>query len=421
MTALLFQPPPAPFDFAQGPPAAAQKTNEPKYQPLQQRQPKKPTNQRTKIPTYHTMKAFLAFVQKEFFHILRDTRTLVILFVMPIVQVLIFGYAVTNEFKDAPVAIINNAHDGLSQELIHHFSASGHFIVSHHPETTAQLDELFQAGDVKLGIIIPPDFESAFLRDKQANLQFLADGSDPNYATTLINYGSQMVSSFQQRYAKGTGRYNIGIETQMVFNPLLVSAYNFIPGVVAIILLLISAMMTSLTIAKEKETGTMDLLLVSPLNPMVIILGKVTPYVLLSMVNTVVILIMGYYIFEVPIEGSLPLLLGMCLLYVTTALSLGILISTKSASQQAAMMGSLFSLLMPSMLLSGFIFPIDSMPLPLQYVSSIVPATYFIDMLKGVMLKGVGISYLWQPTLVLAVMTVVLLFLSWMNFKVRTK
>lgn len=367
------------------------------------------------------MKSFIAFVKKEFFHIVRDTRTLVILFGMPIIQVLIFGYAVTNEFRDAPVAIINQANDELSQELTHHLAASGHLIFVAQPETTAELDALFQAGTVKMGIVIPPDFETAFLRNQQASIQLLADGSDPNYATTLINYGTQMIQRFQQRYSKGNSSFQIGVETQLVFNPLLVSAYNFIPGVIAIILLLISAMMTSLTIVKEKETGTMDLLLVSPLNPLVIILGKVTPYVLFSMINAVVILLMGYYIFDVPVLGNLWLLLGLCMLYVLTALSLGILISTKAASQQAAMMGSLFSLLMPSMLLSGFIFPIESMPFLLQKISSVVPATYFIDLLKGVMLKGLGMSHIWWPTLVLSGMTLFLLFMSWLNFKVRTK
>ncbi|MBC6995096.1 ABC transporter permease [Neolewinella lacunae] len=367
------------------------------------------------------MQSYLAFVRKEFYHILRDTRTLVILFGMPIAQVLIFGYAVTNEFRDAPVAVIDNARDELSRELVHELVSSGYFKLVDQPATADELDALFRAGEVKLGVFIPPDFESDFFRRKQTTLQFLADGSDPNYATTLLNYGSQIVGNFQQRHAGGPENYQVGVEMQLMYNPELISAYNFIPGVVAIILLLISAMMTSLTIAKEKEMGTMDLLLVSPLSPLTIILGKVTPYVLLSMSNALLILLLGYFVFDVPVLGSFWLLTGFCLLYVLTALSLGILISTKASSQQAAMMGSLFSLLMPSMLLSGFIFPITSMPWMLQKVSGVIPATYFIELLKGVMLKGLGMQYLWFPTLVLATMTVVLLSLSWFNFKIRTK
>ncbi|OAV44044.1 ABC transporter permease [Lewinella sp. 4G2] len=367
------------------------------------------------------MRSFLAFVRKEFYHILRDTRTLVIILGMPIAQVLIFGYAVTTEFRNAPVAVIDHAHDELSRELINEMTATGYFSLAGEPQNLDQLDALFRSGEVKMGVVIPPDFEEDFFRRKRTSLQLLADGSDPNYATTMLNYTGQIINSFQQRYASGPGSFQIGVETQLVYNPLLINAYNFIPGVIAIILLLISAMMTSLTIAREKETGTMDLLLVSPLSPLTIILGKVTPYVVISMVNAIVILVMGYFVFDVPVLGSLVLLLSFCLLYVLTALSLGILISTRSATQQEAMMGSLFSLLMPSMLLSGFIFPITSMPWFLQQVSKIIPATYFIELLKGVMLKGLGMNFLWIPTLVLGGMTLLLLGLSWVNFKVRTK
>ena len=367
------------------------------------------------------LKSYLAFVKKEFLHILRDRRTLFILFGLPVAQVFIFGYAVTNEFRDAPIAIVDLARDDSSEEYGRHLLASGHFLLKASPTSTAQLEDLFRSGDVKLGVVIPPDFGEDFLRRNAATVQLIADGTDPNYATNLINYTTQMTGSFQARYGSGPDRYAIDLETQLVYNPTLVSAYNFIPGVVGIILLLISAMMTSLTIAREKELGTMDLLLVSPLNPLVIIIGKVTPYVVLSMIDAVLILVLGYFVFEVPILGSVVLLLALCALYVLTALSLGILISTRSADQQTAMMGSLFSLLMPSMLLSGFLFPIDSMPMVLQWLSSIVPTTYFIEMIKAVMLRGVGVDYLWSPILVLCLMTFVLLGLSLINFKVRTK
>jgi ABC-2 type transport system permease protein len=213
--------------------------------------------------------------------------------------------------------------------------------------------------------------------------------------------------------------YQIQLENRMIFNPELKSSYNFLPGVIAMILLLISAMMTSLTIAKEKESGTMEILLVSPVSPLLIILGKVGPYALLSFFNAILILIMGYYVFQVPIVGGLFLLLGMCALYVLTALSLGIFISAKSKSMKAAMMGSLMSLMMPSMLLSGFLFPITSMPPFLQYVSKIVPATYFIEIIKGVMLKGVGLSYIIIPTAILAGMTLFFLLVSLKVFKIR--
>ena len=203
-----------------------------------------------------------------------------------------------------------------------------------------------------------------------------------------------------------------------MYNPKLIGTYNFIPGVAALILILISAMKTSLTIAKEKETGTMDLLLVSPLPPMLIISGKIMPYVVLSFIDAMLVFAMGYYIFEVPIHGSLPLLLLLSLLYLMVALALGVLISTKAATQQAAMMVSLFTLMLPTMLLSGFMFPISSVPWGLQYISKIVPANYFVQIQQAVMLKGAGWESITHPTLILTIMMFVLFAAAWKNFKV---
>ena len=366
------------------------------------------------------LKIFFAFVRKEFYHILRDTRTLVILLVIPVALVMLFGYAVSTEFKDAAIALLDNARDGLSQEFRQHLEASGHFKVTHELQSYDELEMCFKKGKIKMAIVLPQDFGAAFYDDQRVQVQLITDGTEPNYATTLVTYASQMVQRFQQMKSGATAPpYHIDIETLMVYNPALSSAYNFVPGVIALILLLISAMMTSLTIAKEKEMGNMDLLIVSPLPPLLIILGKVVPYVVFSFIDAIMVLVLGYYVFDVPIKGSLPLLLGLCLLYLMVSLALGLLISTKSETQQAAMMVSLFSLMMPTMLLSGFIFPIDSMPEILQYISTIVPATYFIEVIKGVMLKGNGIEFIWYPTLIMGIMLVVLLGLAWVNFKVR--
>lgn len=368
------------------------------------------------------LKIFLAFVKKEAFHILRDTRTLVILFGMPIALVLIFGYTVTNEFKDASIAVVDESKDDLSRALVEHLTSSGHFQLVEMPPTAQALEERFKAGQVKMGIVIPPRFEQQFYRDGKVAVQLITDATEPNYATTLANYASRMIAAFQLERAEiETIPYHVDIETRMFYNPNLEGAYNFIPGVAALILMLICAMMTSLTIAKEKETGTMDLLLVSPLPPMLIILGKVTPYVILSFLSAIVVFAMGYFIFEVPIQGSLPLLLGLCLLYLLVALGLGVLISTRSKNQQTAMMTSMFALLLPTMLLSGFIFPIASMPLPLQFVSKLIPAKYFILIEKAVMLKGAGWEAIAQPSFVLLLMVVVFFTAAWRNFKVIYK
>lgn len=368
------------------------------------------------------MKIFFAFVKKEIYHILRDRRTLAILFGMPIALVLIFGYTVTNEFRGASITILDKSHDDLSRKLQQHLLASGHFQLADQVEDEAALEKSFKAGKVKMGIIIPADFEQQFFKEKSTSVQLIADASEPNYATTLVNYASQMILSFQKEHG-GIDKfpYQINVASRMVYNSSLVSAYNFIPGVIALILMLISAMMTSLTIAREKELGTMDLLLVSPLPPILIIIGKVTPYILLAFIDAVIVLAMGYFIFGVPILGNLLLLLALVIIYLITALALGVLISTRVETQQAAMMFSLFSLLLPTMLLSGFIFPISSMPVLLQRISTVIPATYFIDSLKGIMLKGVGMGLISSTFFILMIMTSVLLFAAWRNFKVVYK
>ncbi|MEL6968984.1 MAG: ABC transporter permease [Bacteroidota bacterium] len=365
------------------------------------------------------VKIFLAFVRKEMYHILRDQRTLAILFGMPIALVLIFGYTVTNEFKDASMVVIDQARDELSTDLVTHLTASGHFQLADQVPTLRDLEATFQANRAKLGIVIPPDFASAFQRKGTVTVQLIADATEPNYATTLVNYATQMIRSYQQRENQmSIPPYTIGVETRMFYNPQLEGAYNFVPGTVAFILMLICAMMTSLTIAKEKETGTMDLLLVSPLPPILIILGKVTPYAVLSFIDAIIILILGYVLFDVPVRGSLALLLTLCLLYLMVALALGVLISTRAPDQQTAMMTSLFTLLMPTILLSGFIFPIASMPVLLQWISQIIPANYFIQIEKSIMLKAAGWEAVAFPSVVLLTMLVVLLLAAWRNFKV---
>lgn len=366
------------------------------------------------------IKVFRAFIQKEIYHILRDRRTLLILFGMPVAQVLIFGFAVTNEFKNASIDILDHAKDQTSSKLVRHMTSSGHFNVNRMLVSEKQIEEGFRSGKTDLVMVIPTDFSKDLYTYDPAQVQLIADGSDPNMANALVQYARVMINDFQQQeYKQPANPYQVNIETRMLYNPLLESAYNFIPGTIALILLIISAMMTSLTIAREKEQGTMEILLVSPLPPLLIILGKVAPYAILSFIDAVLILVMGYFIFDVPVTGSLILLLCLCMVYVIAALSLGTLISTTSETQQDAMMKSLIGLLMPSTLLSGFIFPLTSMPEVLQYISHIIPATYFIEILKGIMLRGVGLEYIIFEVSVLLFMIVAFLTLTWKKFKIR--
>ena len=364
------------------------------------------------------MKQLITFILKEFRHIFRDVRTLVILFGMPVVQVTLFGYAITNEVKDADIVVLDKSHDYLSTRLTNKITSSGYFYLKDKAATVKEVDKLFREDAVKLAIIIPEHFAER-VQEKDAHIQLLADASDPNQANILVNYTNGIINKFMFEEAGVGLPYAINTEVEMTYNPTLEGVFLFVPGVITIILMLVSALLTSIAITREKELGTMEILLVSPLKPIQIILGKVIPYMLLSFMNAMFILLMGVFIFHMLINGSIPLLLGESLLFIITALSLGILISTKAASQQVAMMVSLFALMLPTILLSGFIFPISSMPWPLQWLSMIMPPKYFIIILKGIMLQGVGLAVLWKETLVLTGMTLVFLAAGIKNFKIR--
>jgi ABC-2 type transport system permease protein len=284
----------------------------------------------------------------------------------------------------------------------------------------SHIEEIFRHGKVKEVIIFESDFASKLEKDRQAGIQLIADASDPNTANLLVSYTSAIINDYQQEYMKGLSLpVTITTESQMMYNPALKSVFMFVPGVITILLMLITAMMTSISIAREKEMGTMEVLLVSPMRPLQIIAGKVIPYVLLAFINAVTILLLSYFVLGMPVKGSLLLLLAESLLFIVMALSLGIFISTVSNSQQMAMMLSMFALMLPTILLSGFIFPIENMPLPLQILSNIMPPRWFIIIVKSIMIKGLGIQYIWKETLIIAGMALFFIALSVKKFKVR--
>lgn len=372
---------------------------------------------------------FRAFVVKEFRHILRDRRTLLILFGMPVAQVLLFGFVLSNEIKNAAIAVLDPSKDAESIGLTNRLTASGYFHLEKHLDSAADLEPAFRTGNIKMAVVFPPNFaqtlvEPSAAHHQSAPIQLIGDASDPNTATTLIQYASAILAAYQQERAAALAPAlvrapRIAVETRMRYNPEQKAAFNFVPGVMTLILMLVSAMMTSITIAREKELGTMEILLVSPLKPVQIILGKTAPYLLLSFVNAAVVVLLGIAVFGMPMRGSVLLLAGECLLYMFVALSLGIFISTRAKNQMAAMFMSALGLLMPTVILSGFIFPRESMPLPLQVVGSAIPATWFNPVIKGIMIKGVGLEVLWKETLILGGMAVLFLGLSMRNFKDR--
>lgn len=366
------------------------------------------------------MDRFFAFVKKEFLHILRDKRTLLILFGIPFAQVLLFGFALTNEIKNAKIALLDNDHSLHSGQITNRLLSSGYFQLQQNLVTNREIEPAFQKGIIKLVVVFPVGFSSDFEHGKKATVQLLADASEQNTAISLTNYASAIIRDYVNEQQGGNRMpMNIDISSRMVFNPELAGAFVFVPGVMTLVLLLVSAMMTSVTIAREKEMGTMEVLMVSPLNQGQILFGKVLPYLLLSFINGCLILALGVFLLKVPLNGSLPLLLMEMLLFILLALVIGIFISSLTNSQLVAMFSSLVIMLMPTIFLSGFIFPIESMPKPLQLVSNIIPAKYFIQIVKGIMIKGVGLGYLVKETLVLMGMTLFFMLMSLRNLKTR--
>nr|WP_321409212.1 ABC transporter permease [uncultured Carboxylicivirga sp.] len=362
------------------------------------------------------MNRFIAFVKKEFLHIFRDYRTMLILFIMPIVQILIFGFAITTEIKDASIAILDKSKDEVTRELTQKMLSSGYFKNDAYLTDESQIEPAFNDQRVKMVVVFEPEFSQNLQKTGTAHVQLVCDASDPNSARMLSQFADGIFTSYTTSSGVPMG---IQPEVRMFYNEALEGVYMSIPGIMAMILMLVSAMMTSISITREKEFGSMEVLLISPLKPLQIILGKVTPYVLMALINAVSILALGYWVFGVPVKGSIVLLLIECLLFTILALSLGILISTVAKNQMVAMFMSMFALMLPVILLSGFIFPVENMPLPLRILSNIIPPKWFIIIVKTIMLKGGGLFYVWKETLILIGFVVLFVTLSVKKFKIR--
>ncbi len=365
------------------------------------------------------MKRFLGFVVKEFYHIFRDYRTLLILFGLPAVQLLLFGFVITNEIKDAKIAILDQSKDEVTRRISQKVISSGYFILEKNLRSSGEIEQVFREGNVKLVLIFGPDFAKNLDKTGNAKVQIIGDASDPNTANILVNYIQGILSNYIISLNAEKIPMQIIPEVRMQYNGQMKGVYMMVPGLMAMLLMLISALMTSLSITKEKELGTMELLLVSPLKPVQIIIGKVFPYVFLAFADACIIIILGNTVFGVPVVGSVALLLAESFLFICMALSLGILISTITDSQQIAMMISLVALMLPTILLSGFIFPVENMPLILQWFCHIMPPKYFITIIKSIMLQGNSFRYIAFETGMLAGFTLLFIFLSVKKFKIR--
>lgn len=366
------------------------------------------------------MKRFWGFVIKEFYHIFRDKRTMLVLFGMPVVQLLLFGFVITNEIKDIKIAILDYSKDNVTRQLSLKLLSSGYFKLDEYLTKQSDIEPAFRNGKVKEVIVFERNFAEKLKRSGTAGIQILADASDANTANLIANYTTAIIMDYSRNLNKNAVTpMQILPQVRMMFNEQLKGVYMFIPGIMAMILMLISALLTSVSIVREKELGTMEVLLVSPLKPIQIIIGKVTPYILLSFINAVVIVVLGNLVFDMPVQGSTILLLAESMLFIIMALSLGIFISTATSSQQTAMFISMFALMLPTILLSGFVFPIANMPWILQILCQLLPPKWFIIIIKDIMIKGTGFSYIWMETLVLAGMTCFFILLSYKKFKIR--
>ncbi len=344
---------------------------------------------------------------------------MLVLFLMPVAQILIFGFVISTEIKDAQIGIYNKANDNASNQLVKRLSVSGYFKVYKVFNNDMEIESAFRSGAIQLAVIIEPGFGNNLNMENGARVQLLADASEANTAQMLVNYSRMIITTFAMEQAQKPVPPVLTTEVRMFYNQSLKGVYMSIPGTMAMVLILISAMMTSISITREKEFGSMEVLLISPLKPYQIILGKVTPYVVLSMINAFSIILLGVLVFKMPVVGSWFWLFTVNLLYIMLSLGLGIFISTLAKNQMVAMFASLFALMLPTILLSGFIFPIENMPWPLQVLSHIVPPRYYVQAVKTIMLKGGGLFYIWQELLIMVAFLTLFIGLSIRKFKIR--
>ena len=350
------------------------------------------------------MKQFISFIIKEAKHIVRDKRTMLILFGMPIIMMLLFGYAVRNDVRNVRTVIVMSNTDYITQQAVDRLSASEYFTITQVVATPVEAEQAIRDQKADLAIIFGKDYASV-----HSSLQFIVDGADPNMAQQWTQYANAVI----------TNPNNGLVNTKLLYNPQMKSAYNFVPAIMGTLLMLVCAMMTSISIVREKERGTMEVLLVSPVRPILIIIAKVIPYLVLAFIILIVILLMANSLLGVPLQGSVFWIFVISTIYILLALSLGLLVSNIAKTQLVALLLSAMVLLMPIVMLSGMIFPIESMPKVLQYVSAIIPTRYYTSAMRKLMIMGVGVRQVMHEMMVLICMLIGLLGLSLAMFNKR--
>lgn len=358
------------------------------------------------------MKEIAAFIKKEFLHIFRDVRTMMIVLVLPVVQILLFGFAVSTEVNNAVVDILGDANDPQVRMIVQRIDNNPYLETGAYLSTEAEMDARLRKGKSKAVVCFERNFNQKSEKDGNAAIKVICDGSDPNTAQMVGNYIQGVVNKDIDSGASVQA-------VQMMYNPAMNSSYNFVPGVMGLILMLICSMMTAVSIVREKEFGTLELVLVSPVKPFWIIISKLIPYLALSVVNFASIILLARFVMGVPIRGSLVLVSVSSLLFVGASLGLGLLISTISRTQQTAMLLCGMGLTMPTMMLAGIIFPCESMPVALQLISDIIPAKWYIIIIKRIMIQGAGFAAIAKEFIILAGMMILLLWFSIKRFKTR--
>ena len=364
------------------------------------------------VQAINCMKQFIAFVIKEAKHILRDKRTMLILFGMPVVMMLLFGFAITTDVKNVRTVVVTSEMSPRTQQAVERLAQSEYFIITQTVNTPREAEQLIRSQKADMALVFA----------QNRGVQIMVDGSDPNMAQQWTTYALQTIAADRSAPATLHAAKNdspITIHTSLLYNPQMKSAYNFVPAIMGMLLMLICAMMTSISIVREKEKGTMEVLLVSPVRPLMVIIAKAVPYLVLAFGILIIILLMARFVLGVPLAGSLFWILAVSTLYILLALSLGLLISNVAQTQLVALLLSAMVLLMPVVMLSGMLFPVESMPTILQWISAIVPPRYYIQAMRKLMIMGVGIEDVAREVAVLAGMTMVLLAIALKKFNVR--
>ncbi len=368
-----------------------------------------------------------SLIRKEFIQITRDPRTLALTFLMPVVQLFLLGFAATNDVRNVPLAIFDQDKSPASRELLDAYRAADYFRIAYDVNSEAEIRQLVDAGEVQAAIIIPPDYGDRLAGGRTAQVAFVIDGSDPSIAgtalsaATFIGQSKATTIAVERLAARGLGGAfspAVEVHTQVWYNPDLVSAYFMIPAVIGLILQFLTTILTATAIVRERERGTIEQLIVTPIRSWELVVGKLLPYVIIAFIDTFEILIAGVLVFGVPINGSIPLLLLLCGLFLVTTLGLGLLVSTLANTQQEAMITALFFNL-PAMFLSGFFFPLAAMPWPLQLASYAVPLRYFLIIVRAIILKGVGVEALWPEVIALSIFAVVVMGVAALRFRKR--